>query len=85
MNRITSYNVCYTKLLRKNGDDDLFSSVDYENENSSKNSADENFGEKISNTQVLDSPTNHTKHSSEIDKIVIFYTDGTFTSYNPKK
>ncbi len=45
-----------------------------------KNRAEGNFANTIPNTQI--SPTQ--KNNSEIDRIVIFYTNGTFRTYSPE-
>lgn len=55
---------------------DLFSDVDaVEN-----NRVFENYSEKNSNTQNLETK----KNNSAIDRIVVFYKDGTFKNYNPE-
>ena len=45
-----------------------------------KNRIDENFEKKISNTRILE---NH-KNDSDIDRIVVFYKNGTFKNYSPE-
>lgn len=46
----------------------------------SKNQAEENFSNNIANTPI----SSHPKKGSEIDRIVIFYKNGTFTTYSPE-
>lgn len=46
-----------------------------------KNSVFENFENKISNTRFLENLEN----SSEIEKIMVLYKDGTFKTYQPRK
>jgi transcriptional regulator with XRE-family HTH domain len=45
-----------------------------------KNRVNENFQNNFSNTRILENP----KNNSEIDRIVVFYKDGTFKNYNPE-
>jgi DNA-binding XRE family transcriptional regulator len=45
-----------------------------------KNRVDENLKNNFSNTQISDSP----KIDSDIDRIVVFYKNGTFKNYSPE-
>jgi DNA-binding XRE family transcriptional regulator len=45
-----------------------------------KNRVDENLKNNFSNTQISDSP----KSDSDIDRIVVFYKNGTFKNYSPE-
>ncbi|TGD59608.1 helix-turn-helix domain-containing protein [Flavobacterium humi] len=45
-----------------------------------KNRVNENFLNNFSNTRILDNPQNN----PEIDRIVVFYKNGTFRNYTPE-
>ncbi|WP_300569002.1 helix-turn-helix transcriptional regulator [Flavobacterium sp.] len=45
-----------------------------------KNRVNENFQNNFSNTRILENP----KNDSDIDRIVIFYKNGTFKNYSPE-
>ena len=45
-----------------------------------KNRVNENFQNNFSNTRILE----NTKNDSDIDRIVIFYKNGTFKNYSPE-
>ncbi|MCI4442315.1 MAG: helix-turn-helix transcriptional regulator [Lentimicrobium sp.] len=55
---------------------DLFS----EKISNSKNQSEENFSNHFANTPI----SSHPKKEGEIDRIVIFYKNGTFTTYSPE-
>ena len=55
---------------------DLFS----EKISNSKNRTEENFSNNFGNTSISSNP----KKGGEIDRIVIFYKNGTFTTYSPE-
>jgi transcriptional regulator with XRE-family HTH domain len=55
---------------------DLFS----EKISNSKNKTEENFSNNFANTPISSNP----KKGGEIDRIVIFYKNGTFTTYSPE-
>lgn len=59
-----------------NETNDLFSDMD----NPSKNRVFENFSDQESNTQNFEPK----KNNSEIDRIVVFYKNGTFKNYTPE-
>lgn len=64
---------------------DLFTSPIDEKNDIEKNRVNENDFKKISNTEVLTNTKIESNNKNlEIEKIVIFYTDGTFSSYKQK-
>ena len=65
---------------------DLFTSPIDEKNEVEKNRVNENDFKKFSNMEVLEKHQNQPSNYNnlEIEKIVIFYTDGTFSSYKQK-
>ena len=64
-----------TEEVKPDNQPDLFSTEPTVEKNRVNETSEENF----SNTRILE----HVKNDSDIDRIVIFYKNGTFKSYIP--